>query len=603
MVSDPARAAQLWRIREDGAGLAAAGLARPAHAGWEDAAVPPAQLGAYLRDFDALLAAHGLDGLPYGHFGDGCVHVRIDFASPAAGVRRLPRASSNRPRTWPPVTAARCPASTATAGRARSCCRDVLAEPPLALFAAGQADLRPGQPAQPRRARRPAPLDADLRPPRPAAVAGCPGSHDDGVLGDAVHRCTGVGKCLGTGSGGVMCPSYQATGDEKDSTRGRARVLQEVVERHAASAGWRTRRCDEALDLCLSCKGCATRLPDRRRHGDVQGGGAAPDVRRPAAPAQPLRAGPAAALGAADHAVPGWRRWPTDAAAAPASPRLAMDGRRRPPPLAPAVRAPRPARRGSRRPAPGRRPDVWSGRTRSPTTSSPPRRRRRRSRCSTPPGSPRRRHRRTRLLRADLDHHRPARPRAPAMAARSRWTLLHAVRRPRGRRSSASSRPAWPCCAATPPSCSTTRVAAVADGMLTLAELLERRWTGPRRTSTGTRGRRPAALPPRLGARLGGRRSGCSRAPAPTVTRVGGCCGLAGNFGMENGHYEVSVAVAETHLLPAVAPPGPTRSCSPTASPAGSSSPTSPIAARSPSPSCSAGGLPAGLARSAPGAA
>ena len=79
VVTDPAEAAALWRIREDGAGLAARSLRRPAYSGWEDAAVPPERLGAWLRDFDALLREHGLDGVPYGHFGDGCVHVRIDF--------------------------------------------------------------------------------------------------------------------------------------------------------------------------------------------------------------------------------------------------------------------------------------------------------------------------------------------------------------------------------------------------------------------------------------------------------------------------------------------------------------------------------------------
>ncbi len=80
VVTDPAEQAALWRIREDGAGLAARSLDRQAQSGWEDAAVPPDRLGDYLRDFDALLRDAGLDGVPYGHFGDGCVHVRIDFA-------------------------------------------------------------------------------------------------------------------------------------------------------------------------------------------------------------------------------------------------------------------------------------------------------------------------------------------------------------------------------------------------------------------------------------------------------------------------------------------------------------------------------------------
>ena len=95
------------------------------------------------------------------------------------------------------------------------------------------------------------------------------------------------------------------------------------------------------------------------------------------------------------------------------------------------------------------------------------------------------------------------------------------------------------------------RAAEVAAGMLTLAELLERIELDAARPDRG-RGRRPAALPPRLGARLGGRRAAAARGGRRRVTRVAGCCGLAGNFGMEQGHYEVSVAVAETHLLPAV---------------------------------------------------
>src|SRR3954454_22784624 len=79
LVEDVAEAAALWRIREDGAGLAGRSLKTPAYSGWEDAAVPPDRLGAWLRDFDELLREHGLDGVPYGHFGDGCVHVPIDF--------------------------------------------------------------------------------------------------------------------------------------------------------------------------------------------------------------------------------------------------------------------------------------------------------------------------------------------------------------------------------------------------------------------------------------------------------------------------------------------------------------------------------------------
>src|SRR6478609_8481031 len=85
VVEDPRQVAALWKIREDGAGLAGVSLPTPAYAGWEDAAVPPQKLGGYLRDFDALMAERGLLGLPYGHFGDGCVHIRIDFPLTSPG--------------------------------------------------------------------------------------------------------------------------------------------------------------------------------------------------------------------------------------------------------------------------------------------------------------------------------------------------------------------------------------------------------------------------------------------------------------------------------------------------------------------------------------
>ena len=197
------RAAALWRIREDGAGLAARSLDRPAQAGWEDAAVPPERLGAYLRDFDALLREHGLDGVPYGHFGDGCVHVRIDFdlldrRRPAA-VPRVPRgrrAAGRVVRRHAVGRARRRP------GPLRAAAADVLAEA-LDLFAPVKGGLRPRQPAQPRRARRPAP--ARRRPPagRSAARAAAqsPLRARRRRLADAVHRCTGVGKCLADNTG------------------------------------------------------------------------------------------------------------------------------------------------------------------------------------------------------------------------------------------------------------------------------------------------------------------------------------------------------------------------------------------------------------------
>ncbi len=124
VVTDPAGQRTLWRIREDASGTATRMPdGSEAWPGWEDCAVPPARLGGYLRDFRALLTAHGLRGTPYGHFGDGCIHVRIDFDLCRRTVWRASAASRRSWRTWWWRTAVRCPGSTGTGRRGRSCCR------------------------------------------------------------------------------------------------------------------------------------------------------------------------------------------------------------------------------------------------------------------------------------------------------------------------------------------------------------------------------------------------------------------------------------------------------------------------------------------------
>ena len=260
-VDDPAEAAALWRIREDGAGLAARSLDRPAYSGWEDAAVPPERLGAWLREFDELLTEHGLHGVPYGHFGDGCVHVRIDFEFDDGGRRRF------REFLVAGANALRAHGGSLSGehgdGRARSELLPLMYDAEsLRLFAAVKAVCDPDNLLNPGVLVDPAPLDADLRPGRPRTTVstGLRLVHDGGSLGDAVHRCTGVGKCVATAPTGVMCPSHLATRDEKDSTRGRARVLQEALDGELVH-GLADPAVTEALDLCLSCKGCASDCP------------------------------------------------------------------------------------------------------------------------------------------------------------------------------------------------------------------------------------------------------------------------------------------------------------------------------------------------------
>ena len=148
-------------------------------------------------------------------------------------------------------------------GRARSELLPLMYdEESIGLFAAVKAICDPRNLLNPGNLVDPAPLDADLRPVRPRAAVRTALKlvHDGGSLGDAVHRCTGVGKCVAPSTNGVMCPSYLATRDEKDSTRGRARVLQEALDGSLVK-GLADPAVAEALDLCLACKGCASDCP------------------------------------------------------------------------------------------------------------------------------------------------------------------------------------------------------------------------------------------------------------------------------------------------------------------------------------------------------
>lgn len=260
IVDDPAAAKALWQVRADGAGLAGVSLAKPAYPGWEDSAVPPERLGDYLRAFDACLERHGLEGLPYGHFGDGCVHCRIDFPlDEPDGARRYREFIHEAAQIVAGFGGSM--SGEHGDGRARS---ELLAHmySPEAIRLFGEVKhlfdpeglLNPGILVDP------VPVEADARM---VAASRSPLNLSDPEFVREVHQCSGVGKCLAdtTAGGGVMCPSFQATREQKDSTRGRARVLQEMVNGSIITKGWRSPEVAEALELCLSCKGCARDCP------------------------------------------------------------------------------------------------------------------------------------------------------------------------------------------------------------------------------------------------------------------------------------------------------------------------------------------------------
>ncbi|MER7899040.1 FAD-binding and (Fe-S)-binding domain-containing protein [Streptomyces sp. NPDC096046] len=267
VVTDPAAQRALWRIREDASGTATRMPdGTEAWPGWEDCAVPPARLGAYLRDFRGLLTAHRLRGTPYGHFGDGCIHVRIDFdLLTEAGVARFRRFSEELAELVVAHGGSLSGEHGDGQARAELLPRMYGAET-VALFERAKGVWDPDDLLNPGMLVRPAPLDSGLRfsvlPREPVDVAfGYP--LDGGDFSAAVRRCVGVAKCRTTSVNGpeVMCPSFRATGAEEHSTRGRARLLHEMLAGEVVTDGWRSREVRDALDLCLSCKGCRSDCP------------------------------------------------------------------------------------------------------------------------------------------------------------------------------------------------------------------------------------------------------------------------------------------------------------------------------------------------------
>ncbi|MBI1352016.1 MAG: FAD-binding protein [Actinomycetales bacterium] len=258
-------ASRLWQIRADGAGLAGrTASGEQAWPGWEDSAVPPEHLGDYLRALNSLMASENLSGLAYGHFGDGCVHLRIDFPLEAdASVFR-------RFMTHAAELVAMYGGSLSGEhgdGRARSEFLPVIySEEALQAMTEFKSLLDPGSILNPGVIVQAQAVDAFLRRPQARTLSASDGfrfDSDDSDITKAIHRCVGVGKCRADNraTGGFMCPSYTATRRETDSTRGRARVLQEMLNGSLIDRQFRSPEVHEALDLCLSCKACATDCP------------------------------------------------------------------------------------------------------------------------------------------------------------------------------------------------------------------------------------------------------------------------------------------------------------------------------------------------------
>jgi FAD/FMN-containing dehydrogenase/Fe-S oxidoreductase len=235
--------------------------------GWEDSAVAPERLAGYLRDLTALLHEYGLGSTSlYGHFGHGCVHASIPFAlTTPEGIAAF--------RSFVTAAARLVVAHGGSLsgehgdGQARGELLDIMYGPDLIeAMREFKAIFDPDGRMNPGKVMDPNPLDQQLRlgtgwqPMRTDTGIAYP---DDGGFAGVPTRCFGVGACrrTHTDEGTVMCPSYQVTGAEEHSTRGRMRLLYEMMRGETITDGWRSTEVRDALDLCLACKGCASDCP------------------------------------------------------------------------------------------------------------------------------------------------------------------------------------------------------------------------------------------------------------------------------------------------------------------------------------------------------
>jgi FAD/FMN-containing dehydrogenase/Fe-S oxidoreductase len=263
---DPERQARVWLVRESGLGATAITTdGKRNHEGWEDAAVPPERLGAYLRGITKLWAEFGYSGAWYGHFGQGCVHTRNDFDfSSAEGLaawrRYIERAADLV------VSLGGSLSGEHGDGQARGELLGRMYGPELVeAFRQFKAVFDPRGRMNPGKLIDAYPIDTNLRfgPGYEPAKSGL--SHftfgpAGRSLQQAAEQCVGVGRCR-RDDAGTMCPSYRATRDERHSTRGRAKLLVELFQDQGTPGAWSSKDVHDALSLCLSCKGCSVDCP------------------------------------------------------------------------------------------------------------------------------------------------------------------------------------------------------------------------------------------------------------------------------------------------------------------------------------------------------
>ncbi len=267
LYDDPETEAKIWEVRESGLGATARIPRHPdTWEGWEDSAAPPERFGDYLRDLRQLFDQFGYDGSFYGHFGQGCLHTRIDFDMVTAeGIRRFRsfiESAADLVVSYGGSLSGEHGDGQSRAEFLPKMFGDEIVEAFRECKTIWDPDgrMNPGKVVEPYGLTENLRLGPDYAPWHPETHFSYP-EEEGGGFARATARCVGVGKCRRE-DGGIMCPSYMVTHEEKDSTRGRARLLFELMNQDAIGRkGWRDDAVLDALDLCLSCKGCKTDCP------------------------------------------------------------------------------------------------------------------------------------------------------------------------------------------------------------------------------------------------------------------------------------------------------------------------------------------------------
>ncbi|HWF07602.1 MAG TPA: FAD-linked oxidase C-terminal domain-containing protein [Bryobacteraceae bacterium] len=265
LFDDPAEERLVWDIRESGLGATAWVPGEPVTwEGWEDSAVAPEKLAGYLRELCELYKKHGYEGALYGHFGQGCVHTRITFdLLTAAGIANyrsfMDEATSLVVKYGGSLSGEHGDGQSKAEFLPKMYGAEI-----CEAFRGFKSLWDPRGKMNPGKIVDPYPITENLRlGPHFAPVEPATYFHfasDKNSFTHATMRCVGIGECRRQEKG-TMCPSYRATMEEKHSTRGRAHLLFEMMHGGVIRDGWKSQEVFDALDLCLSCKGCKSDCP------------------------------------------------------------------------------------------------------------------------------------------------------------------------------------------------------------------------------------------------------------------------------------------------------------------------------------------------------